>query len=253
MTGDIKETKSKKSLPVKPIQTKSIPEAIIHELISLIESGHIPRGSKLPAERELAKNLNVSRPSLRVAIRALSLLGILENRQGDGTYLSNSDQWPIEPLSIMLSVKKGALLNIFEARESIENSCAGFAAIRRDEEDIDELKKALDNMHSNFNNSDKYIQHDLDFHKAVIFASKNPVFVDLMEKIYKLLVNSRDNNRKYPLELYREKNFQQHATIFESIKNSDAQKATKAMAYHMRHIKERLTKGMVRREINPSE
>jgi GntR family transcriptional repressor for pyruvate dehydrogenase complex len=244
MINNLKESKSMKSLPVKPIQTQSIPEAIIHEIMSLIESGQISRGSKLPAERELAKNLKVSRPSLRVAIRALSLLGILENRQGDGTYLSNSDKWPIEPFSIMLSVKKGALLNIFEARESIENSCAGFAAIRRDEEDLYELKKALDNMHSNFNNPDKYIQHDLDFHKAVIFASKNSVFVDLMEKIYKLLVNSRDNHRKYPSELYRDKNFQQHETIFKSIKDSDAQKATKAMAYHMRHIKERMIEGM---------
>ena len=92
--------------PVKPIQRTSIPEAIIRELRSLIDSGYITQGSKLPPERELAKMLNVSRPSLRIAIRALSLLGIFENRQGDGTYLCHIEQWPIEPLSIMLSIKK---------------------------------------------------------------------------------------------------------------------------------------------------
>jgi len=134
------------SLPVKPIKRQSIPEAIIQELKSLIDSGHIPKGGKLPPERKLAQILNVSRPSLRVAIKAMSLLGILENRQGDGTYLTTSDEWSIEPLSIILSVKKGALLDIFEARESIENSCAGFAALRRDEEDLKELQKALDGM-----------------------------------------------------------------------------------------------------------
>ena len=246
LIDDIKGTSSMRSLPIRPIRTQSIPEAIIQELESLIDSGHIPQGSKLPAERELAKILNVSRPSLRVAIRALSLLGILENRQGDGTYLTNSNQWPIEPLSIILSMKKGALLDIFEARESIENSCAGFAALRRDEEDLNELQKALDNMHSNYNNPDKYIEYDLDFHKAVIFAAKNPVFVDLMEKIYKLLVDTRNNNRKYPPELYREKNFQQHVAIFESIKDGDFQKATAAMAHHMGHIKKKLMERTMR-------
>ena len=225
---------------------KSIPEAIIHELKFLIDSGHIARGNKLPGERELAKMLNVSRPSLREALRALILLGILENRQGDGTYLTTSDHWPIEPLSIMLSVKKGALLDIFEARESIENSCAGFAALRRDQGDLNKLQKALDNMHANFNDADPYIEHDLDFHKAVIFAAKNPVLVDLMEKIYKLLVDTRNNNRKYPSELYREKNFQQHTAIFESIKNGDLQKATTAMAHHMRHIRQRLMERTMR-------
>jgi len=241
------------SLSVNPIRKKSIPEAIIHELKSLIDSGQIPKGGKLPPERKLAQILNVSRPSLRVAIKALSLLGILENRQGDGTYLTDSDHGSIEPLSIILSVKKGALLDIFEARESIETSCAGFAALRRDEEDLIELQRALDNMHANFDYPDKYIEHDLDFHKAVIHAAKNLVFVDLMEKIYKLLVDTRHKNRKYPSELYQEKNFQQHVAIFEGIKNGDLQDATTAMIHHMGHIRQRLMERTVRKPITPSE
>jgi len=57
--------------------------------------------------------------------------------------------------------------------------------------------------------------------KSEIFAAKNPVLVDLMDKIYKLLVDTRNNNRKYPPELYQEKDFQQHVAIFESIKDGD--------------------------------
>ena len=160
-----------KPLPVKPIQKKSIPEAIIHELKSLIDSGHITPGNKLPGERELAQMLNVSRPSLREALRALSLLGILDNRQGNGTYLASSNQWPIEPFSIMLSIKKGALLDIFEARESIENTSAGLAALRRDEDDLKEMQKALKKMQLCFKDPDEYIKYDLNFHKAVISAT----------------------------------------------------------------------------------
>ena len=240
-------------LTVRPIRKQSIPDTIIQELKSLIDAGHIPKGGKLPAERKLAEMLKVSRPSLRVAIKALSLLGILENRQGDGTYLTNSDEWSIEPLSLMLSVKKGALLDIFEARESIENSCAGFAALRRDEEDLKELQNALDKMHANFIDSDKYIEHDLDFHKAVIIAAKNVVFVDLMEKIYRLLIDARNKNRKYPSELYWEKNYQQHVAIFRGIQKGDHQAATSAMAHHMRHIRKRLMERTVQKPINPSQ
>jgi len=79
LINDIKGANSMKSLPIRPVRTQSRPEVIIQELGSLIDSDHIPQGSKLPAERELAKILNVSRPWLRVEIRAVSLLGILEN------------------------------------------------------------------------------------------------------------------------------------------------------------------------------
>ena len=228
-----------KPITVKPIKKQSIPDTIIKELKALIDSGQIPQGGKLPAERELASLLNVSRPSLRVAIRALSMFGILENRQGDGTYLVNSENRPIETLSIILSMKKGALLDIFEARESIENTCAGLAACRRDEEDLHNLQKALENMRANYKNPDKYIEHDLNFHKAVIAASKNLVFVDLMDKTYKLLVSTRTEGQKYPSELYREKNFQQHVEIYEGIESSDPEKATIAMAHHMSNIKKK--------------
>ncbi|MBW2139008.1 MAG: FadR family transcriptional regulator, partial [Deltaproteobacteria bacterium] len=75
------------NIPVKKIRKKSVPEEIILELQNLIDAGHLKPGSRLPAEREFAKMLDVSRPSLREALRTLSLLGIIENRPGSGTYL----------------------------------------------------------------------------------------------------------------------------------------------------------------------
>lgn len=229
-----------KPLPIKPIRKKSVPEAIVNELKSLIDSGHIVPGSKLPGERELARMLNVSRPSLREALRALRLLGIVENRQGDGTYLASSKKWPIEPFSIMLSIKRGALLDIFEARESIENTSAGLAALRRDEDDLKEMEKTLKKMRLNLNNPDGYIKYDLDFHKAVISATKNPVFEDLMDKIYNLIIATSDSSRKYPSELYKEQNYRQHEIIYEYIKAAQPEMAIKAMADHMRRIKAQL-------------
>ncbi len=140
----------------------------------------------------------------------------------------------------MLSIKKGALWDIFEARESIENTSAGLAAIRRDDEDLNEMEKALKNMRLSFKDPDQYIKYDLDFHKAVISATKNPVFEDFMNKIYMLILSASDSNRKYPSELYKEKNYRQHEIIFQYIKDANKNMAIKAMADHMLHIKRRL-------------
>ena len=74
-----------------------------------------------------------------------------------------------------------------------------------------------------------------------------------MEKIYKLLVDARNKNRKYPSELYQEKNFQQHVAIFEGIKKGNLQDATTAMAHHMRHIRKRLMERTVPQTVSPSE
>ena len=97
----------RKTFPSKPIRRKSIPEEVIQEFKSLIDGGYFTPGDKLPGERELAQMMSISRHSLREGLRALSLLGIIENLSGKGTYLTtSSDQWPLEPLSILFSIRK---------------------------------------------------------------------------------------------------------------------------------------------------
>jgi DNA-binding transcriptional regulator YhcF (GntR family) len=114
------KTSVKILVPVKPVRKKSVPEEIIHEIKSLIDAGYLLPGSKLPGERELAQRMNVSRPSLREALRVLSLLGVIENRPGSGTYLASSaERWPVEPFSILFHLKRSTLSK-FHARKILE-------------------------------------------------------------------------------------------------------------------------------------
>ena len=135
------------SLPIQPIQKKSVPQVVLEQIKSLIEAGHLVPGIKLPGERELAKMLNVSRPSLREALKALSLLGAIENRPGDGTYLSDSyNQHLSEPISILLSINKGTLFDIFEARKILEVGVAALAAKRRTAKNLKAIERPMKKM-----------------------------------------------------------------------------------------------------------
>jgi len=132
---------------IKPIKKKSIPEEVISQIKFLIESGHFAPGDRLPGERELAHMMGINRHSLREGLRALSLIGIIENNPGRGTFLTSSPgQWHIEPFSILFSMRKGTLLEILEARKGLEGTVAALATERRDEKDLKAMEQMLKKM-----------------------------------------------------------------------------------------------------------
>jgi GntR family transcriptional repressor for pyruvate dehydrogenase complex len=244
MGNDLQYKTVEESIPVKPIRKKSVPEAIIQELKSLIDAGHLVPGSKLPGERELAQMMNVSRPSLREALKALSLLGVIENRPGSGTFLaSSSDQWPIEPFSILFLLKKSTLFEIFDARKILEGGVAALAANHRTDEDLKAMEETLEKMRLHLGNPEKYTKYELEFHRAVIEAAGNRVIADLMEKLYKLLKETRARiYQKYSFKIraYRDQDYKNHMTICNAIKAGDAQTAAQAMADHLLDFEKRL-------------
>jgi len=225
---------------INPIKKKSISEEVITEIKSLIDSGHIALGSKLPPEREFAKMLNVSRSSLREALKVLNLLGILENRPGAGTFLSNSPlTWPTETFSLLFTLKKSALIDIFESRKIIEGGLAALAAQRRTDEDLEVMKKALKNMRLHLNNQATYTMHELKFHEAIIKASRNLTLQDLMEKLYILLKETREKVFQYSaIENYRELDYKQHEAIYKAIKARNENLATKTIVDHLHNFEQ---------------
>ncbi|MCF8105672.1 MAG: FadR family transcriptional regulator [Desulfohalobiaceae bacterium] len=229
--------KTKKGqLPVKQIRHCSIPERIVHEIRSLIDSGYLQPGNKLPPEREFAEMLGVSRPSVREALGALSLLGIVEHRRGSGSYLSDKENvWPNDSFSILFYINKNALLEIFEARKSIEGSLAGMAAQRRTKEDLAVMKKALDGMELNLDNRERYNENENFFHQAIIDAARNQVMANIMQKIHFLLKETKESFRKIgrPLEAHRKKDFENHKKIYECIKSSQEIESRQAMVEHL--------------------
>jgi GntR family transcriptional regulator, transcriptional repressor for pyruvate dehydrogenase complex len=233
-----------KTIPVRPVRKKSVPEEIIKEIRSLIDEGYLVPGSKLPGERELAQMMNVSRPSLREALKVLSLLGVIVNRPGSGTFLSSaSDQWPIEPFSILFLLKKSTLFEIFDARKILEGGVAALASNRRTDEDLKAMEEKLEKMRLNIGSQEKYAKYELEFHRTIIETAGNRVIADLMEKLYQLLKETRARiYQKYSFKIraYREEDFKNHMIIYNAIKGGDALRASKAMAAHLVNFEKRL-------------
>ncbi len=235
--------KKESEIDIQPIQKRSVSEEIISQLRILIESGKIVPGGKLPNERELSRKLNVSRPSLREALKALSLLGIIENRPGSGTYLtSQAGKWPIEPFSLLFILSKGTLLDIYETRRCLEGSVAALATARCKKEDLAVLQNILSAMEANLDNDAAYSEYEMKFHLAIIEISGNLVIANIMEKLYGLLKETRDqlyiHNRQ--TALIRQKDFKNHKKIFNFIKSSEPEKAAQAMIDHLSDFEKNL-------------
>jgi GntR family transcriptional regulator, transcriptional repressor for pyruvate dehydrogenase complex len=233
-----------KHIPIRQIRKKSIAEEIISEIRSLIDAGHLIPGGKLPGERELSKMMNVSRPSLREALKVLSLLGVIENRPGSGTFLaSSSDQWSMEPFSILFLLKKTTLFEIFEARKILEGGAAALAASNRTDDDLKDMEESLERMRLNLGKPEIYTKMELEFHRTIIIAAGNHVIADLMEKVYTLLSETRANiYKKYSSKIraFRDQDYENHVTIYNAIKIGDALMATKAMGDHLLEFEKNL-------------
>ncbi|WP_457553661.1 FadR/GntR family transcriptional regulator [Desulfobacula sp.] len=243
--------KEMNNITVKTIKKETLSEKIISEIKNLIDSGQITPGSRLPSEREFAGMLGVSRPSLREALKALVVLGIIINKQGEGNFLSeNNDKWPTEPLSLFFSLKKGALIDIIEARKGIEMHAVSLAAERRTMEDINAIKAILKKMRQSLNDYDAFLQYDMDFHLAISMATKNEIIIDLMEKIQKISFSTRNTvwQTADHIEFNIQSDLAKHEALMEFIVKGDAEKASRCIARHLDELLARLKRGVTREE-----
>ena len=223
-------------IKVTQIQKETVPEKIIKQFKEMIGSGELKPGTRLPSERALSKMFNVGRPALREALKALSLLGILENRYRNGTFLTeNSSQWKIDPLSIMLSIKKGTLIEIFEARASLEVTVAGYAAERRTDKDIETLKSISEKMKKVVDDPDEYVKLDRKFHEALAAAAKNQVILDLIKKLNRLYFDTRSILFQYPEKSGMKLSAisDSHEKILQCIIEKDQKKAAQLMQHYL--------------------
>lgn len=166
----------------------------------LILSGDLDPGSRLPTERELGGMLGVSRGSVREAIRELAALGIVETRQGSGTYIRPIDGAKLfAPLDFTLRVDPGSLLHLFELRRCIEPAAASLAAARGSEAAFASLEVEWDAYVSAFTRNawPELAAIDLRIHAAVAAASGNPLIIGLLRSV----ADAGQRSRSYTADL----------------------------------------------------
>ena len=180
-----------------PIGQSSVVDQIIDVLLQAIQRGEYPRGSRLPGELELTKDLQVSRNSLREAIRFLTAMGILEVRRGEGTFVASE----VKP-GIFDSVLYGFLfesstnMEIVELREAFDEIILKMGIIKCSEEEIDVLDGMIKKMQEAFKagNVQKAAEIDYGFHMYLLECSKNPFLIRIVKSIYDLFKPSIEKN-----------------------------------------------------------
>lgn len=239
------ESGSKKSL-VTPIKKVDLTEEVIKKMKALLESGDLRAGSKLPPERELAEMLEISRPSLRGALKALSVMGILKAQPGHGTFVTDEFLAILsEPLHFLMLLKENLpFTELFEARTVLETKMARMAAMRASEEDLRAMEQSLAGMKENLDFPQGFVEHEIRFHRAIIDAAGNTLLSTVMEILYKLLNHYREKAVAVLDDL--DEMYECHYRIYEEIAKSNPEGAERAADQHFVYSEIKLReKGLV--------
>jgi len=236
--------------PLEPIDLsnrESMSIEISRKLLDYLLSGRVQPGQRLPPERRLAEALGVGRSVVREALKSLTLLGLLEVRLGDGTYVKRTDA-EILPQSIEWGLVLAArhVLDLIEARRHLEEIVAGLAAERRDEGAVADLRRLLADMERAAADAERFAALESAFHLRLADAAGNEVVYGIMVTIRSLLQvwNARvvqATGAARPL-------LAEHARILEAIERGDAAAAREAMAAHMEQVTSRVAETLTASE-----
>ncbi|ACL16275.1 FadR/GntR family transcriptional regulator [Methanosphaerula palustris] len=211
---------------------------VAEQMEQMIESGQWQVGKKIPAEPELMGQFEVSRNTLREAIQSLVHAGLLETRQGIGTTVkSDSD------LGVVLErkIKKSDLLETLEVRLGFEREAAQLAAERRTAEDLEQIQCCLDQCKQASENNDlfQFVKMDIAFHKSVVKATHNGMFIELYEHITDALQNSINEIMRIKNTVHVENEI--HIDLFQAIHSGDQQLALDCVNKYLNDAKESLS------------
>lgn len=216
-----------------PIDRAGITELVVQRIKELLERGELKAGSRLPPERELADMLHISRPSLRTALKALSVMGIIHAKPGAGTYIAESlPEVFTEPMRFMTLINNTSDEEMFEARLIIEAGLAELAAERASDEDIKALNIEIEGMKATTNDPETYLKHDVRFHQAIANAANNKLMSGVMDTVAHLLFSLRRQTIAHASDL--EEAIDWHQKIVEALKKHDPKRAKEVLTGHLR-------------------
>lgn len=224
----------KKRMGIKPIARIKVGEQVFQQMKELLISGEWHAGDKLPSENELADKFDVSRITIRQALQRLGTLGLIEIRRGEGSFvkeLNVGDSMNALIPTIYLSENNG--VEIIEFREIIETECAGLAAKRASEKDIQDLRVIWDRMKlcKDDNDLKGFGEADMDFHFKVAEITNNSLIIKTNQILRDILGHAMDEIID---KMGCENGLYYHNKIIEEIAAHDYKAASKTMREHIR-------------------
>ncbi len=215
-----------------PIDKTSLSEEIAGQIMSLVSSGDLMPGQKLPSERELCLRFGVGRSSLREALRCLTIVGVLETRVGEGTFLAmNRDKFIGKVLEWRVATERKNVENLMKVRLALETETASNAALHTTEDGIRKLEALLAKMKASIGNPEQVAATDIAFHLGIAEASANDLIFDLLTLIRSQLEQGLMKVSAFPGA--SENAYNEHVKILNAIRAHDPESAKALMRDHI--------------------
>ncbi|WP_347904289.1 FadR/GntR family transcriptional regulator [Pseudomonas purpurea] len=205
---------------IAPLIKRSLVDQALEQLRLRINEGVWQVGQRLPTEPELAAELGISRNTVREAMRVLAFSGLIEIRQGDGSYL----RAVVDPLDTMKALSRCSHEQARETRHILEVEAIGLAALRRTDEDLKGLHEALGESGSHYHGDlDSYIACDLVFHRRLVDAAHNPTLSELY-RYFSSIVGAQ-LRQTLNITPRRQAVFDLHIELLEAVEQRDPERA----------------------------
>lgn len=232
----------------KLVRPQKVSDQILAVLEERIAAGEYPEGQKIPPERSLAEEFNVSRPSVRVALNVLIAKNVLEARQGDGYYVSAKPQQDfLADWQALLGKHSNWERDVYDFSCHIEGCMAALAAMRRTDTDLKRIEFWLANFETacHEGNLDHQAEADYSFHQTIADAAHNILFSHLSASLLKMLYEQTRSDIIHADHEYnpRPTLIAHHRALYEAIKAGDAQQAAEIARRHLDFVSERIREG----------
>lgn len=223
---------------LRRVHRNSLSDAIVEQIIDLISRGVLKPGERLPSEKQLCLRFGVGRTTIREALRSLGVMGILDGRVGEGTFVSADNRKYLEKaLQWGLLIDRKSVNDLVETRLMLESQTAYGAAGRATPENLQEIEQALAGMQRSLDRPEQYLEHDLRFHLAVARATQNQILFNLLSMTRGYLQAwireslSKPSARK--MRTRAESSVREHQKILQALRKRQPEQARQAMTEHI--------------------
>jgi GntR family transcriptional regulator, transcriptional repressor for pyruvate dehydrogenase complex len=207
---------------------------VVSHVRGLIERRELRPGDRLPAERDLATQIGVSRPTVRAGLRALAAMGVVQSRHGSGTYIPDGPpSLGSESLRFQAALHGFTREEMYEARRLFEVGAAGLAAERATPEQVATLAEEVTNLYASLADPVAFLFHDIEFHRSVAAASGNPIVASIVEMVSALYYEQRRETATMATDRNLRDAADMHRRIYQSIRARDAEGARRSMHDHL--------------------
>jgi len=205
-------------------------DAIVDVIARQIIERELVPGNRIPSEQDLAEKMNVGRSSVREALKALEIMGVL-TRNNEGTFVADpDDDFLGKPLSYLMALKDISFNELYQLRCALEVTIAEMAAEKADQQDLDLLKSLVEKDKSN--SIEEKVKSNVSFHLCLAKASKNKIFYEIIKSLKMILTQSQFTT------IQRENSYLEHEEIYKAVVTKDPQKARLAMKTHLSGVYE---------------